>query len=86
VLVGEEDSIERFGRPADQRQPFPDLFSAKAGINQKTRIFRLDIRAITVRTTAKNRKLDRHERQIRKAPGRGQSFTGKFTEKYGAEQ
>jgi hypothetical protein len=86
VLVGKEDSIEGFGGPADERQPFPDLFGAKPSIDQKTRIFRLDIRAITVRTTAKNRKLNRHERQIRKGPGRGQSFTGKFTEKYGAEQ
>lgn len=46
VLMGDEDSIETFGRSSDAGESFPDLAAAETGIDQQTGFLRLEIGAI----------------------------------------
>ena len=52
MFVGEKDAAEGFRGTADLSEAFADLAGAKAGIDQEPNVFRLEIRAITVRTAA----------------------------------
>ena len=60
VLVREEDAAEAFGRAADLREAFANLFRAEAGIDQEPRVTAFEIGAIAIGTAAQDRELNRN--------------------------
>jgi hypothetical protein len=46
MLVRDQNAGQTFGRAADLRHPFPNLFSAEPGIDEDPGLFGFDVRAI----------------------------------------
>ena len=59
MLVGEQDAAETFGSATDLREALANLFRAKSGVDEETRVAVFEVSAISVRSTAKDRELYR---------------------------
>ena len=59
MFVREQNTAETFRRATNLREPFADLFGTESGIDQETGVAGLEVGAIAVGTTAKDRELNR---------------------------
>ena len=59
MFVREENAAKTFGRATDLGEAFADLFGTKTGVDQEPSVAGLEVGAIAVGTTAKDRELNR---------------------------
>lgn len=78
MLVREENARKTFRRTTDLGEPFPNLPGAEPGINQQARVSAFEVSAITIRTAAQDRELNRHAIEARKSRDTSQRFSKKF--------